>query len=125
MAHNIFIIEDHDWAREALARLLELQPSLHVCGTAASGEEALTRLPAGADLVLVDIGLRGMSGVELLEEVRQRWPDLRCLVLSNQPANMLERVTREAGSMGYVEKGNAPALLDAIHAALDSEPTER
>lgn len=119
MASRVFIVENHDWAREALARMLELQPGLQVCGAAASAEQALEMLDGGdADLLLTDIALEHMSGLELIRIARQRWPNLPCLVLSNHPAAALAEVARDAGSVGYVEKGDAPALLEAIDAAL-------
>jgi len=120
MQRNLFIVEDHEWAREALARLLELEPDLSVCGTAGSAEHALEQLPSGCDLVLVDLNMEGMSGLDLVRTIRERWPDLVCLVLSGHSAEEFESKAKEAGSIGFVEKGNAPALLEAIRAAWGS-----
>jgi DNA-binding NarL/FixJ family response regulator len=115
---RIFIVEDHTWVREALTAMLSLQPGLEVCGSAGSAEEALEALPAGADLVLVDVGLPDRSGINLLATIRERWPDLPCVVLSNQPPSLFADAARDAGSSDYVEKGNAPELLAAIHRTL-------
>lgn len=117
MPRRLFIVEDHDWAREALAKLLDLEPDLEVCGTARSAEEALETLPGGCDLVLVDLHMGGMSGLDLVRLVKERWPDMICLVLSGHPAAHYASAARAAGSIGFVEKGNAPALLEAIRNA--------
>jgi DNA-binding NarL/FixJ family response regulator len=121
MPQRIFIVEDHDWAREALASLLRLEPDLEVCGTASSAEDALESLPSGCDLVLVDIGMRGMSGLELIRTIRERWPDLRCVVLSGQPSAQYAAAAHEAGAAAYVEKGDAPTLLATIKGKLDGD----
>jgi DNA-binding NarL/FixJ family response regulator len=121
---RIFIVENHEWAREALARLLDLQPGIEVCGTAASAEQALELLPAGADLLLTDVTLDEMSGIELIRIVSERWPHLRCVVLSNHPAANLAETARDAGSHGYVEKGDAHQLLAAIQAAVQESATQ-
>ncbi|MDX1419217.1 MAG: response regulator [Rubricoccaceae bacterium] len=120
MAHRIFLVEDHPFVREMQARLIDLQPGLSMCGTAATAEEALEALPAAdADLVLLDLSLDGDSGLDLLATLRERWPTLPCLVLSGQPAIEREAEARAAGAVGYVEKGDALSLLEAIHAALE------
>jgi len=121
---RIFIVEDHTWVREALSAMLSLQPDLEVCGAAAGVDEALAALPAGADLVLVDVGLQDRSGIDLLATISQRWPSLPCVVLSNQPAELFSDAARKAGSSAYVEKGNAAALLAAIERALEENTTE-
>ncbi|HYE94660.1 MAG TPA: response regulator transcription factor [Rubricoccaceae bacterium] len=118
MPHHVFIVEDHPFMRDIQARLIDLQPDLAVCGTAATVDEALAALPAGADLVLLDLSLGKRSGLDLLATIRRRWPDLPCIVLSGQPALEYEAAARAAGAAGYVEKGNAASLLNAIHAVL-------
>lgn len=118
MPHQIFIVEDHEWAREMLARLLDLEADLAVCGAVGSAEAALEVLPAGADLVIVDLGLPGSSGLRLIETIRARWPGLPCVVLSALPAIEAAIPARDAGAVGYVEKGDTPALFGLIHETL-------
>lgn len=118
MAYRIFIVEDHPLMREMQTRVLDLQPDLTVCGEATSVPEALAALPAEADLVLLDLSLGSDSGLDLLATIRERWPDLPCLVLSGQPALEREAAARSAGAAGYVEKGDARSLLDAVRAVL-------
>lgn len=118
MAHRIFIVEDHDWVRQMMARMLALQPGLEVVGTAASAGEAMAALPAGADVVVLDLALQDSSGFDLLTSIRERWPDLPCIILSGKPALEYAAAAQDAGAARYVEKGNAPALLAAIHDVL-------
>jgi DNA-binding NarL/FixJ family response regulator len=116
---KIFIIEDHDWVREALTQLLDLQPTLMVCGSVATAADALEALPGSADVVLVDIGLADSSGLELLPIIKDRWPHLRTIVLSHQPASLLRKPAMHAGCYAYVEKGNAAELLAAIDGQME------
>jgi DNA-binding NarL/FixJ family response regulator len=73
------------------------------------------------DLVLVDVSLPNMSGIELVAMIRQQMPQLRCLMLSGH--NELEYVRRAlaAGAWGYVTKGNPRVLLEAIQDVLAGE----
>ena len=119
MDSRIFIVEDHEFVREMQARLIDLQPGLSVCGTAESVEEALAMLPAGADLVLLDLSLFAGSGLDLLGAIGERWPDLPCIVLSGKPAVEAEAEALAAGAVAYVEKGHADALLDTVYSTLD------
>lgn len=122
MPHRIFIVEDHDWAREALVSLINLEEDLTVCGEAVNTAEALAALPADADLVIVDLAMPGGSGLQLLKDIRERWPDLPTIVFSGKPALEYEDAAREAGATGYVEKGDAMGLLDLLYRTLQPSP---
>jgi DNA-binding NarL/FixJ family response regulator len=121
MAHSIFLIEDHPVMRSGLEMFVRGQEGLELCGSAGSAEEALDRLPCGADLVLVDVSLPGMSGIHLIREVRARWPELRCLVLSGHSVSRYAEAAQEAGAIDYVMKGDAGLLRAAIERALIDE----
>lgn len=120
----IFIVENHDWVRNALAEMVARETGIDICGTAASAEEALEALPDKAEVVLVDIGMDGMSGIELVKVISERWPHLRTVVLTNHPAESFEQIAREAGATSYIEKGDAPALLAAIAHAMDQHAVD-
>ncbi|MEP0547065.1 MAG: response regulator transcription factor [Rhodothermales bacterium] len=122
MDRRIFIVEDHSFVREMQARLINLQPGMTVCGTAESIEAALAdlaALPDGADLVILDLSLFETSGFDLLATIRERWPNLPCVVHSGKPAIEFEAAALEAGAVGYVEKGDAISLLHIIRTTLD------
>lgn len=102
--------------RDLLEQFISLQPGLEVCGTATSAEEALGELPAGADLVTVDVSLgKSISGLELVKTIHERWPNLPCIVLSARPESQIGDAARDAGAAGYVEKGDEERLVKIIY----------
>ena len=114
-------MEDSDWLRDLLARYIKSQPDLEVCGSAGSAERSLAELPAGADVLVVDLALGdGMSGLELIRAARQRWPEIPCVVLSAYPGVERGASAQDAGAVAYVEKGDIPNLLSAIRSAPSS-----
>ena len=120
--HSVFIVEDHTIMLEMLKVLVGDETGLEVCGTAATGEEAMERLPAvQADLVLIDVSLPGINGIELAAKVTSRWPDRRCLMLSgHQEIAYVER-SLAAGAQGYVAKGDPYEIPKAIRRVLAGE----
>lgn len=119
-AHRIVIVEDHSIMRAVLTRLIEREPHLSVSAQASSGEEALTLIASDTpDLVLVDISLPGMSGITLIQKLREHHPDILGLVVSGHKASIYGQEVFEAGARGYVEKVNAHAIIKAINQILD------
>lgn len=119
---TIYIVEDHDDMRRILAEFLTVQSGLEVLGGAATAEEALESLERDQpNLLLVDVALPGMSGLELLERVRSRWPGVRCVILSGH--GQREHVERalEAGAWGYILKGNPHEVPTALHRVIEGE----
>jgi len=116
MPITVTLIEDDRGTRDALCALLAAEPSLHVAGTYASGEEALGGVPAAwPDVLLVDIGLQGMSGIECTAALKAQRPQMQVLMLTTYEDS--ERIfdSLRAGASGYVLKKTAPAeLLAAI-----------
>lgn len=119
---RIYIVEDSPIVREMLSEFISDLPGIEVCGSAATAEEALREIPgAGADLLLVDMALPRMNGADFIGAVRERWPDLPCLVLSGHgEAAYVERALA-AGAQGYVLKGNPYELPEALCRVLRGE----
>ncbi|CAN5656796.1 hypothetical protein BH10CHL1_BH10CHL1_47510 [soil metagenome] len=89
MSYKLFIVEDHPVIRSAYIRLLQRQTDFEVCGEAESGIQALDLIPTAApDLVLVDISLPGMNGIELLNRLRADYPELMTLVISGHEESL-------------------------------------
>lgn len=120
MGGNVYIVEDNDIVRDMLSEFVSLVCNLEVCGSANSAEQALEELhTSGAELVLVDVSLPTMSGIELVHELSSRLPDLACLVVSGHQETTYVHRAFAAGARGYVVKGNPDDLKEGLEAVLD------
>lgn len=121
MPHHVLIVEDHAVMSQILVAYLSNQSDFDICGTASTGEDALTQLPGDADIVLVDLSLPEMSGIDLIREVRTRWPALPCLVCSGHDEALYVGRALAAGVRGYVAKGNPAELSEGIRCVLGDD----
>lgn len=122
---RVFICDDHDLVRRGLRSYLETEPEVHVVGEAASGEEAVARAPGlGAQVVLMDLLMPGMGGVEATRRLLERAPDARVVVLTSVVTDEQVVPALEAGALSYLLK-SAPAreVLAAIQAAAHGQAT--
>jgi DNA-binding NarL/FixJ family response regulator len=113
---SIFLVDDHPMLRDGLRHMIAKSPDLRIVGEAATGLEALQRIPqAHPDLVLMDISLPDRSGLELIKDLLAADSSMLILVFSMHDEMLYaERVIR-AGARGYLVKGSASEkLLDAI-----------
>jgi two-component system response regulator DevR len=113
---RILIVDDHQMFREGIRRRLEQEPDITVVGEAASAEEALAKVPqTNPTIVLLDIRLPKVSGIELARRLRQQWPDLKILVLTGYDFDQYVRAVARVGVSGYLLK-TAPqdAVVQAI-----------
>ncbi|HLE99756.1 MAG TPA: response regulator transcription factor [Gaiellaceae bacterium] len=107
----ILLVDDHPLTRDALAALLS-QQGFQVVGEAASGEEAIDRAAElQPDLVLLDLTMPGMSGLEALPEIREAAPECEVVVLTASDAeeNLLAAI--RAGASGYLLKTEPPEQI--------------
>ncbi|MBD9439615.1 response regulator transcription factor [Pseudomonas sp. PDM04] len=117
---NILLVDDHAVVRQGYASLLRaLLPAMQV-REAATGEEALARVQeAVPNLVIMDFGLPGISGLETTRRLRQRLPQLRVLFFSMHDELPLVRQVLDAGASGYLTKSSAPhVLIEAVRRVL-------
>jgi DNA-binding NarL/FixJ family response regulator len=115
---RVFIVEDHPVVRKGYVAFIRREPGLEVCGEVASAEEALEKLPsANADVAVLDVSLPGdMSGIDLLRELKQLFPDLPILVVSGNEEAVYGEMVVGLGAWGYVMKGNAEVFIQAVRA---------
>lgn len=118
MAIRIFIADDHGVMRAGLKAILEDEPSIEVVGEAASGEEVLQKSALlQPDIILLDIGMPGMDGIETMRCLKKEAYQGKVLILSVYEDESLLREAIRAGASGYIVKRAAgDELLDAIHA---------
>ncbi|MGD2136302.1 MAG: response regulator transcription factor [Gemmatimonadales bacterium] len=119
-AARILIVDDHSIVRRGLSLLLNQERDLTVCGEAGDAEATLRAIEADRpDLVIVDIALGGADGLELIKQVRARWPDIRMLALSMHSESLYAQRSLQAGAHGYLMKERAPEeVLDALRRVL-------
>lgn len=102
---HILLVDDQRLMREGLRTLLELEPDLQVIGEAGDGQAALDAYAAiEPDVVLMDIRMPGMDGVEATRRMRERWPGARVIILTtfDDDASVFEGL--RAGALGYMLK---------------------
>jgi len=110
--HRIVIAEDHTILREGLRALLSSDPDLEIVGEAEDGQEAIRcveKLKPG--LVLMDLSMPRMNGMDAIREIKKRSPDTRILVLTVHKEDEYIVATLQAGANGYV-------LKDSTHTEL-------
>ena len=117
---RVFIVEDTVPIRAALEYLLNATPGFACVGVAGAAEAVLEDPPEAPDVVLLDVGLPGMSGIEALRPLRRTWPRAEFLMLTVH--DDAERVYEAlcAGATGYLVKTTPPAqILDAIRSVFE------
>ncbi len=113
---RVFIVDDHALFREGLRALLTLYPDITVVGEAADGKEALDKVrQTSADIVLLDIAMPGLGGLETLLLLRQEAPLCKILVLTQHETKEYIFRFLKGGARGYVlKKAAGTDLISAI-----------
>ncbi|MHC4983004.1 MAG: response regulator [Planctomycetota bacterium] len=117
---KVLIVDDHPMICEGIAMLVEHEPDLSVVGRAASANEALEAIEKlKPDVVVVDITLKDSSGMELIKDMKIRWPNLPALVFSMHSESFFAARVLHAGARAYVSKRESPAtVVEAIRKVL-------
>lgn len=109
---RLFIVEDYHLTRMGLMAVLSEFPQLRFVGEAESAEEALSKMEAAVpDVLLLDLGLPGMNGIEMAQLVRQRWPDIKIVILTSHNEEEEVIAALGAGAQAYVLKDVKPQRL--------------
>jgi DNA-binding NarL/FixJ family response regulator len=120
---KIMIVDDHPITREGIARRISSESDMMVCSEAESAQEALQIIEKQKlDLVLLDISLEASSGLDVLKDLRTRFPELHTLILSMHEESLYAERALRAGARGYIMKGASPEkLIQAIRQVLAGE----
>lgn len=120
---RILLVDDHPVVRLGFAQLLSQEKDLEVCGEAGSTAEGLALAESlRPDLAVVDIALKGESGLELVRKIAHLCPRTRVLVCSMHDETLFAERALKAGARGYIGKREAPDdLVTAVRAVLAGE----
>jgi len=121
---RVFVIEDHAIVRAGIRMLIEKEQGIEVvCETSSASDALDLAAEYRPDVILLDISLRGESGVDFLPQLLQAFPDAKVLVLTATEDVETHLLAVESGASGVVMKEQAPEILvKAIHAVNAGEP---
>jgi DNA-binding NarL/FixJ family response regulator len=113
---RILIADDHAIVRKGLKQIISDTPDLVVADEACNGHETLDKIKQGdLDIVILDITMPGLSGLDILKEVKKIKPDLQVLILSMHPEEQYALRVLKSGAAGYMTKESAPEdLVSAV-----------
>ena len=111
-AYRILVADDHEIVRHGLRAMLQTQPMMEICGEAADGREAVAKaLELKPDLVVLDIGMPNLNGLEATRQIRADLPATKVLILSLYESEQMVREVFDAGAAGYLLKSDASRHL--------------
>jgi DNA-binding NarL/FixJ family response regulator len=121
--HRVVIAEDHTILREGLRALLSSNPGFHIVGEAEDGLEAIQCVQTlRPDLILMDLSMPRMNGMDAIKEIKKRCPEIKVLVLTVHKTEEHILATLQAGADGYVLKDSTSSeLLMAIKSVLSGK----
>ena len=117
--YAVMIVDDHPLMRRGIRQLLELDPTFDVVAEASSGSEAIALASrAQPDLILLDLNMKGLSGLDTLKALRNAGVDARIIILTVSDSRSDVYALVDAGADGYLLKDSEPeTLLSQIHQA--------
>jgi DNA-binding NarL/FixJ family response regulator len=120
---KVLVVDDHPIVRQGLALLINRESDLMVCGEAEDARMAMQSIiTAKPDIMVVDISLNGPDGLDLLKDIRTRYPELPVLILSMHDESIYAERALRAGAQGYIMKQEASEkVLLALRRILSNE----
>lgn len=122
MRHRVLLVDDHQLVREGIKHVLEHDSGLFVCGEAENGKEAVAKtITLKPDVVLMDLSMPVMGGIEATGLIRRSSPATKIIILSLHDSNLVEEQAKKAGAHAFVCKSrSAGDLIDVINAILEA-----
>ena len=116
---RVLVVDDHPAFRRALTSALNMIKGIEVAGEAAGGQEATERAREDEpDLVLMDLSMPEVDGIEAMRKIHREKPDLPVVILTAHADPGVEKEAREAGASGFLAKGTAlEQLVVVLHEA--------
>ena len=120
---RVLIIDDHVVVRQGLTSLINQESDLMVCGQAEDAQQGLSEIgSASPDIVLLDISLPGMNGIEFLKNAKARYPHVPIIVLSMHDESLYAERALRAGALGYLMKSSSSdEVVNALRKVLKGE----
>ncbi len=124
---SVLIADDHALVREGTRRLLESEPDLRVVAEAADGQEAIDQVERRTpDVVIMDVAMPGMSGIEATRRIKERRPGVAVLALTAYDDDQYVMALLDAGAAGFLLKDvRGQELVAAVRAVSRGEPVLR
>ena len=121
---RVLIVDDHTLLRAGLRSLLAQDPNIEIVGEAADGRDAVRAVgQLTPDLVLMDLTMPGMNGIEAVTEIKRRYPEVRILVMTLHKTEDFIHASLRAGADGYILKdATHDELRVAIRSVLQGKP---
>ncbi len=121
---RIFIADDHEVVRKGLCALLQAQPDWEVCGEAADGREAVEKIDLlKPDVVILDLGMPSLNGLEATRQILKNNPLAKILILTLHDSDQVVREVLNAGARGFLLKSDPARDLVAAVEALRQDKT--
>ena len=121
---RILIADDHEVVREGLRRMVETEPDWEVCGAAADGREAVAlATELNPDVVIVDMTMPELDGVQVIRQIKRALPQTEILVFSAHESESIIAEVFAAGAKSYIRKADAgPYLISALRSLQEHKP---
>ena len=118
---NVIIVDDHQLLIDGIKSLLKNEKNIQIAGEALSGEQALELLVnCETDILLADINMPGISGLELVAQISKKYPSIKCIVLTMHDDREIISEALKSGAKGYVLKNTGRReLIEAIQKVYD------
>ncbi len=120
---RVFLVEDHDLVRRSVAQLIDLEPDICVIGEAATMAKALQAVPdVDPHIAMIDVRLQDGNGIDLCRQIRDRCPQVQCIMLTSFSDDRAVVDSALAGAAGFVLKQiRSNHIVDSIRAVADGQ----